>query len=92
MENLSPELQAVVTMFQDAWANGKWLAVIPLIFAAAVMLGMSGYLDQLESSVDSGYESSAMTTDEEADQSVIAGEEDVQSADDAAEPVDSPEE
>lgn len=69
-----------------------WLAVIPLIFAAAVMLGMSGYLDQLETSVDSGYESSAMTADEDADQSVIAGEEDVQSADDAAEPVDSPEE
>ncbi|SEC65773.1 hypothetical protein SAMN04490200_0322 [Pseudomonas proteolytica] len=33
-----------------------------------------------------------MTTDEDADQSVIAGEEDAQSADDAAEPVDSPEE
>lgn len=69
-----------------------WLAIIPLIFAAAVMLGMSGYLDQLETSVDSGYESSAMSTDDEADQSVIAGEEDVQSAAEAAEPVDSPEE
>ena len=69
-----------------------WLALLPLIFAAMVMLAMSGYLDQLESSVDSGYESSSMTTDEDADQSVIAGEEDAQSADDAAEPVDSPEE
>lgn len=69
-----------------------WLAMLPLIFAAAVMLAMGGYLDQLETSVDSGYESSSMSTDEEADQSVIAGEEDVQSADDAAEPVDSPQE
>jgi uncharacterized membrane protein YhaH (DUF805 family) len=69
-----------------------WLAMLPLIFAAAVMLAMGGYLDQLETSVDSGYESSYMSTDEEADQSVIAGEEDVQSADDAAEPVDSPQE
>ena len=69
-----------------------WLAMLPLIFAAAVMLAMGGYLDQLETSVDSDYESSSMSTDEETDQSVIAGEEDVQSADDAAEPVDSPQE
>lgn len=69
-----------------------WLALLPLIFAAAVMLAMGGYLDQLETSVDSDYESSSMSTDEETDQSVIAGEEDVQSADDAAEPVDSPQE
>ena len=69
-----------------------WLAMLPLIFAAAVMLAMGGYLDQLETSVDSGYESSSMSTDEETDQSVIAGEKDVQSADDAAEPVDSPQE
>ncbi|WP_460149752.1 DUF805 domain-containing protein [Pseudomonas sp. S3_A03] len=69
-----------------------WLAFIPLMLIIVVSLGMNGYLDQLESNVDSSYESSSITSDEDADQSVIAEEEDAQSADEAAEPVDSPEE
>ena len=68
-----------------------WLAFIPVMLAIVVTLGMNGYLDQLEANVDSGYESSATTPDEDADQSVIVDEEDAQSADEAAEPVDSPE-
>lgn len=68
-----------------------WLAFIPVVFAIAVTLGMNGYLNQLESSVDSGYESSSITSDDDSDQSVIVDEEDAQSADEAAEPVDSPE-
>jgi len=68
-----------------------WLAFIPLMLIILMALGMNGYLDQLESNVDSSYESSSITSDEDADQSVIVNEEDVQSADDAAEPVDSPE-
>ncbi|MCS4247267.1 DUF805 domain-containing protein [Pseudomonas sp. BIGb0164] len=68
-----------------------WLAFIPVVFAIAVTLGMNGYLNQLESSVDSSYESSSITSDDDSDPSVIVEEEDAQSADEAAEPVDSPE-
>lgn len=68
-----------------------WLAFIPLMLIIVMALGMNGYLDQLESNVDSRYESSSITSDDDVDQSVIVDEEDVQSADDAAEPVDSPE-
>ncbi|MBD8096354.1 DUF805 domain-containing protein [Pseudomonas fluorescens] len=68
-----------------------WLAFIPLMLIVVVTLGMNGYLDQLEANMGSGYESSSITTDEDADQSVIVEEEAAQSADDAAEPVDSPE-
>lgn len=68
-----------------------WLAFIPLMLIIVVTLGMNGYLDQLEANMDSGYESSSMTTDEDGDQSVIVDEDAAQSADDAAEPVDSPE-
>jgi uncharacterized membrane protein YhaH (DUF805 family) len=68
-----------------------WLAFIPLMLIIVMALGMNGYLDQLESNVDSSYESSSITSDDDVDQSVIVDEEDVQSADDAAEPVDSPE-
>ena len=68
-----------------------WLAFIPLLITGGVILGMSGYLDQLETSVDSSYESSSITSDEDADQSATVEEDDAQSADDAAEPVDSPE-
>ncbi len=68
-----------------------WLALIPLILIIVVTLGMNGYLDQLEANVDSSYESSSMTSDEDTDQGVIVEEEDAQSADDGAEPVDSPE-
>ena len=56
-----------------------------------VTLGMNGYLDQLEANMDSRYESSSITSDEDADQSVIVDEAAAQSAEDAAEPVDSPE-
>ena len=69
-----------------------WLAFIPLMLILVVSLGMNGYLDQLGSNVDSSYESSSITSDEDADQSVIVDEEDAQSADEAAEPVDSAEE
>jgi uncharacterized membrane protein YhaH (DUF805 family) len=68
-----------------------WLAFIPLMLIIVMALGMNGYLNQLEADVGSSYESSSITSDEDADQSVIVDEEDVQSADDAAEPVDSPE-
>ncbi|WP_426102354.1 DUF805 domain-containing protein [Pseudomonas sp. PSPC3-3] len=68
-----------------------WLAFIPLMLIIVMALGMNGYLDQLESNVDSSYESSSITSDDDVDQSVIVDEADVQSADDAAEPVDSPE-
>ena len=68
-----------------------WLAFIPLMLIIVMALGMNGYLDQLESNVDNRYESSSITSDDDVDQSVIVDEEDVQSADDAAEPVDSPE-
>ncbi|PQZ85692.1 MULTISPECIES: DUF805 domain-containing protein [Pseudomonas] len=64
-----------------------WLAFIPVVIASGVILNMTGYLDQLEDSVDSGYETSAMSADEAA----TVEEDDAQSADDAAEPVDSPE-
>lgn len=68
-----------------------WLAFIPLVLIIVVTLGMNGYLDQLESNVDSSYESSSITSDADADQSVTVDEDDAQSADEAAEPVDSPE-
>ncbi|MGZ9704562.1 DUF805 domain-containing protein [Pseudomonas sp. GNP013] len=68
-----------------------WLAFIPVMLAIVVTLGMNGYLDQLEANMDSNYESSSITTDEAGDQSVIMEDEDAQSADDAGEPVDSPE-
>jgi uncharacterized membrane protein YhaH (DUF805 family) len=68
-----------------------WLAFIPLVLIVVVTLGMNGYLNQLEANVDSSYESSSLTSDDDADQSVIVDEEDVQSADEATEPVDSPE-
>ncbi|MCK3825086.1 MULTISPECIES: DUF805 domain-containing protein [unclassified Pseudomonas] len=66
-----------------------WLAFIPLMLIIGLTLGMNGYLDQLEANMDSSYESSSMTSDEGADQSVITDEAAEQSADDAAEPVDS---
>ena len=57
-----------------------------------VTLGMNGYLNQLEANMDSSYESSSITADDATDQSVTVDEEEsVQSAEDAAEPVDSPE-
>ena len=68
-----------------------WLAFIPLMLIIVVTLGMNGYLDQLEANMDSSYESSSITSDADADQSVIVDEAAAQSADDAAEPVDSPE-
>lgn len=69
-----------------------WLAFIPVMLAIVVTLGMNGYLDQLEANMDSSYESSSITSDDATDQTVIIDEEEsVQSADDAAEPVDSPE-
>jgi len=69
-----------------------WLAFIPLIFVLGISLGMSGYLDQLETGVDNTYESSSITSDEASDQGVITDEEPPQSSGDTAEPVDSPEE
>jgi len=66
-----------------------WLAFIPLMLIIGLTLGMNGYLDQLEANMDSSYESSSITSDEGADQSVITDEAAEQSADDAAEPVDS---
>ena len=68
-----------------------WLAFIPLMLIIVVTLGMNGYLDQLEANMDSSYESSSITSDADADQSAIVDEVAAQSADDAAEPVDSPE-
>ncbi|OAE12615.1 hypothetical protein AZH11_12625 [Pseudomonas simiae] len=73
-----------------------WLAFIPVMFAIVVALGMNGYLNQLEANMDSSYESSSITSDDAADdatdQSVTVDEEEAaQSADDTAEPVDSPE-
>ncbi|MEO8489387.1 DUF805 domain-containing protein [Pseudomonas sp.] len=68
-----------------------WLAFLPILFAIVVTLGMNGYLNQLEANVDSSYESSSINADDGTDQSVIVDEEEVQSADDTAEPVDSPE-
>ncbi len=69
-----------------------WLAFIPVMLAIVVTLGMNGYLNQLEANMDSSYESSSITSDDAADQSVIVDEEEgAQSADDTAEPVDSPE-
>lgn len=52
---------------------------------------MNGYLDQLEANMDSSYESSSITSDDDADQAATVEEDDAQSADEAAEPVDSPE-
>jgi uncharacterized membrane protein YhaH (DUF805 family) len=67
-----------------------WLAFLPILFAIVVTLGMNGYLNQLEANMGGGYESSSINADDDTDQSVIVDEEDqVQSADDAAEPVDS---
>ncbi len=66
-----------------------WLAFIPLMLIIGLTLGMNGYLDQLEADMDSSYESSSITSDEGADQSFITDEAAEQSADDAAEPVDS---
>ncbi|CRM22351.1 DUF805 domain-containing protein [Pseudomonas sp. 58 R 3] len=69
-----------------------WLAFIPVMLAIVVTLGMNGYLNQLEANMDSSYESSSITADDATDQSVTVDEEEsVQSAEDAAEPVDSPE-
>lgn len=68
-----------------------WLAFIPLMLIIVATLGMNGYLDQLEANMDSSYESSSITSDADADQSAIVDEAEAQSADDAAEPVDSPE-
>ncbi|OPA96307.1 hypothetical protein BFW87_08210 [Pseudomonas fluorescens] len=68
-----------------------WLAFIPVLLAIVVTLGMNGYLNQLEANMDSSYESSSINADDDTDQSVIVDEEAAQSADDTAEPVDSPE-
>jgi hypothetical protein len=69
--------------------SALWLAFIPLVFAGAVLVGMSGYLDQLESDVGGSYESSSINSDDDSDQATTVDEVDVQSADDTAEPVDS---
>ncbi len=71
-----------------AW---MWLAFIPLMLIIVVTLGMNGYLNQLEANVDSSYESSSMTSDDDTDQGVSVEEDEAQSADEAGEPVDSPE-
>ena len=68
-----------------------WLAFIPIMLAIVVTLGMNGYLNQLEANMDSGYESSSITSDEDADQAATVEEDEAQSADEADEPVDSPE-
>ncbi|RQO45668.1 DUF805 domain-containing protein [Pseudomonas sp. KBW05] len=68
-----------------------WLAFIPVMLAIMVTLSMYGYLDQLGANIDSSYESSSITSDADSEQSVIVEEDDAQSADEAAEPVDSPE-
>lgn len=68
-----------------------WLAFIPVVLAIVVTLGMNGYLDQLEANMGSSYESSSITSDDDADQAATVEEDDAQSADEAAEPVDSPE-
>lgn len=68
-----------------------WLAFIPLMLIIVVSLGMNGYLNQLEANVDSSYESSSINADDDADQAATVEEDDAQSADEAAEPVDSPE-
>src|SRR5476649_1628973 len=69
-----------------------WLAFIPVMLAILVTLGMNGYLNQFEANMSNSYESSSINADDDTDQSVIVDEEDgAQSADDAAEPVDSPE-
>lgn len=67
------------------------LAFIPIMLAIVVTLGMNGYLNQLEANMDSGYESSSITSDEDADQGATVEEDEAQSADEASEPVDSPE-
>ncbi|WP_395610316.1 DUF805 domain-containing protein [Pseudomonas sp. B22129] len=67
-----------------------WLAFLPIVFAIVFALGMNGYLNQLEANMDSSYESSSINADDDTDQSVIVDEVEVQSADDTAEPVDSP--
>ncbi|MCF5050279.1 DUF805 domain-containing protein [Pseudomonas syringae] len=66
-----------------------WLAFIPVMLAIVVTLGMNGYLDQLEANMDSGYENSSITSDEDYDQGATVEEDEAQSADEAAEPVDS---
>ncbi len=68
-----------------------WLAFIPVMLAIVVTLAMNGYLDQLEANVDSSYDSSSITSDEDYDQGATVEEDEAQSADEAAEPVDSPE-
>ena len=68
-----------------------WLAFIPLMLILVLSLGMNGYFDQLEANVGSSYESSSITSDDATDQDVTVDEDDAQSADEAAEPVDSPE-
>ncbi len=68
-----------------------WLAFIPLMLIVVVTLGMNGYLDQLEANMGGGYESSSITADDAAAPDVMAEDEAAQSADDTAEPVDSPE-
>lgn len=68
-----------------------WLAFIPLMLILVVSLGMNGYFNQLEANMGSSYESSSITSDDATDQDVSVDEDDVQSADEAAEPVDSPE-
>lgn len=68
-----------------------WLGFIPLAIAVLLALSMNGYLDQLEANVGSSYESSSITSDDAIDQDVSVDEDDAQSADEAAEPVDSPE-
>ena len=68
-----------------------WLAFIPVMLAIMVTLSMYGYLDQLEANMGTSYENSSITSEAETDESVIVDEDDAQSADEAAEPVDSPE-
>lgn len=72
--------------------SALWLAAIPLMFIGALGLSMSGYMDQLESEVGGGYESSSINADDDSDQATTVDEVDVQSADDTAEPVDSAQE
>lgn len=72
--------------------SALWLAFIPLMIIAMLALGMSGYLNTLESQVDAHYESSSINADDGFDQTVIVEEHAVQSADDDDEPVDSAQE
>lgn len=69
-----------------------WLAFLPLLLVGGIILGMNGYLDRFENSVDSHYENSSLNYEQEGDDTTVVEEVDVHSADDTAEPVDSAQE